>query len=75
MVNPPRPQIPSKIYGVFTCVICGNQFEKPMHTDSYVTFHKKHGTATIHCIVRTNKPICYECMNKYSIEEQIKLTK
>ena len=72
---PPKPQVPEKVYGIFTCALCGNKFEKSMLSDSGIEYHKKYGTATLKLYLRSNELCCYECHNKYSIEEMIRKLK
>ncbi|MBT0160702.1 hypothetical protein G4O51_12050 [Candidatus Bathyarchaeota archaeon A05DMB-2] len=62
-----QAQIPKRIYAVFTCSVCGQDFEKEI-TDYSVTRHRKYGTATVNVYARNPNPVCYYCLNKLGID-------
>ncbi len=62
-----QAQIPKRLYAVFSCAICGQDFEKEIR-DYSVTRHRKYGTATVNVYARNSNPVCFDCLAKLGID-------
>ncbi len=68
-----KPQLPSKVYAVFKCSICGNDYETKV--DFHVNYHPRYGTATLHIVVSESQKFCYECYNTLGVDGVVKKLK